>query len=382
MLRPALSEDDDPKLDFELRSWRELESIRTDWADLAARAECPNVFYDPVFAVNAAKALGVEHVLKAALFWRGQGSTRRLSGFLPLITRRRWIVTPPNLEVWTNPYAPASHPLTEPGVAEVLGRTLVQGLADTANLPRILMMPNLVLDSAFAIDLLGAGAPLFVHNGYQKPIARTELDGAGYLSHAVRPKRQKEWKRRRSHLEAKGDLQFRVLRDPSELTQAGERFIALEASGWKGRRGTALENSAAGAALFRSVVADMAGDGRLRIAELSLDGKTIVSFVILCSPGHYWLWKTTFDETHAKQSPGHMALVDVIGAMLDETPGATIDSCAVEADHFSGRVLREFVAMGDVLLSTRPRPNIIFRTANVLEAVRGSVRTARNRIRS
>ena len=380
MLLPALSEDS-PKLDFELRPWRELDPIRTDWADLAMRAECPNVFFDPIFAVNAARVLGVEDALQAALFWRGDGSDRRLSGFLPLITRRRWIVTPPNLEVWTHPYAPASNPLAEPGVAGALGRTLVEGLASAANLPRILMMPNLVLDSAFAMDLLGAGAPLFVHNGYQKPVARADLDGTGYLAHAIRPKRRKEWKRRRGQLEAKGKPRFVVLRDPDELTEAGERFVALEASGWKGRRGTALRNNVVGAALFRSVVGAIGAEGRLRIAELRLDGKTIVSFVILCAPGHYWLWKTAFDETHARQSPGHMTLVDVVGAMLDETPGAVIDSCAVEADHFAGRVLREFVAMGDVLLSTRPRPNIIFRTANLLESMRGVVRAARNRIR-
>jgi CelD/BcsL family acetyltransferase involved in cellulose biosynthesis len=354
------------------------------WAALAAAAETPNIFYDPAFALPAADAFGVSNQLQVALFWRNQNGhseqDRRLAGLLPLIRRRRWLITPTNLEVWTHPYGPASVPLAAPDVADELGRVLVRGLAAARDMPRIVVLPQLVIDSAFAMGLLGAKAPLFVHGGFQRPVAHQPLDGTAYIAKAIRSNRRNRLKRQRRHLAEQGELFFRMLGPEDDLVAGCARYLTLEAEGWKGRGGTALSHDARGLRLFEGVTANFIAGKRLRVAELMLDERPVASLIILCGAGRWWFWKIAFDERHAAQSPGRLILVDAVTAALNESPGIVIDSCAADADHFSGNVLREREAVGTVLMSTRPRPNIIFRTANRLESLRNGARALKQRL--
>src|SRR5580692_9489470 len=67
-------------LAVEWRSLSELESIADEWRELAARAIEPNVFYEPAFALEAAKIFGRD--AGALLVWSGT-SPRKLLGFFP-----------------------------------------------------------------------------------------------------------------------------------------------------------------------------------------------------------------------------------------------------------------------------------------------------------
>jgi CelD/BcsL family acetyltransferase involved in cellulose biosynthesis len=360
--------------------------LAEDWAALAARAETPNVFFDPAFALPAAEALGVQDQLHAALFWWAAGQDeqegrRHWWGFVPLIRRRRWVVTPTNLEVWAHPYGPSSVPLSDPDFTDDMGRALVRELAATSDMPRIMVLPQLVIDSAFAVGLLGAGAPLFVHGGFQKPVAAQDLDGDAYIAKAIRSNRRNRLKRQRRQLSEQGALQFRMLGAEDDLKAGCARYLALEAEGWKGRGGTALSYDARGLKLFEGVTANFIAADRLRVAELMLDDQPVASLIILWSEHRCWFWKIAFDERHVAHSPGRLLLVDAVTAVLNEVPGIVIDSCAGVAEHFSGNVLREREAVGTVLLSTRPRPNIVFRSANLLEHAREVVRFLRQKLR-
>jgi hypothetical protein len=376
----------DSQISFECRPWSDLSGLIENWAALALRADMPNIFFDPVFAVPAARALGVEDRLQAALFWRNarpdDPTERQLVGFAPLIHNRRWLVPPTNLEVWTHPYGPSSLPLADPEFADEMGRALVTGLAATADMPRIMVLPKLVIDSSFAAGLLGAGAPLFVHDGFQKPMVALDLDGDAYIAHAIRSNRRNRMKRQRKQLSKMDALEFRMLGPGDDLDGACKRFLALEGAGWKGRSGTALTEDVEGLALFDGVTASCMAAGRLRVAELTLGDHPLASLIILCSERRCWFWKITFDERQAAHSPGRLLLVDAVTALLNETPGMVIDSCAGVADHFSGNVLREREAVGTVLLTTRPSPNIIFRAANMLERARASARSLKQRLGS
>ena len=66
-------------------------------------------------------------------------------------------------------------------------------------------------------------------------------DRAGYLDHAIPHKKRKELRRLRKRLADAGTLTSTTTADPSALTAALLDFLALEASGWKGRAGTAAQ---------------------------------------------------------------------------------------------------------------------------------------------
>src|SRR5580698_6419333 len=138
-------------LAVEWRSLSELESIADEWRELAARAIEPNVFYEPAFALEAAKIFGRD--AGALLVWSGT-SPRRLLGFFPArIETRRYGVRMPVLVGWTHPYAPLGMPLVEREAAEPVVAAWLDHLANDPGLPGLVLLPFLPEDSAFAVAL-------------------------------------------------------------------------------------------------------------------------------------------------------------------------------------------------------------------------------------
>ena len=92
--------------------------------------------------------------------------------------------------------------------------------------------------------------------------ARACLDATGdpdqLLRDALGAKKLKELRRQRNRLADHGDIVFHAARTPDEVAQALETFLALEMSGWKGERGTALAQDAGDAAFIRSATIALA----------------------------------------------------------------------------------------------------------------------------
>ena len=115
-------------LPVEWRSLLELESIEEEWRELAARALEPNIFYEPAFALPAARVFGRD--AGAVLVWSGT-NPRKLLGFFPArIAPRRYGLKLPVLVGWTHPYAPLGTPLVEREAAEPVIAAWLAHLAD------------------------------------------------------------------------------------------------------------------------------------------------------------------------------------------------------------------------------------------------------------
>ena len=100
----------------EWRPLEQLEPIAGEWRELAERALEPNVFYEPAFALPAARVFGRD--AGAVLVW-SQTQPRRLLGFFPArIERRRYGLHLPVLVGLTHPYGPLGVPLVEREAAE------------------------------------------------------------------------------------------------------------------------------------------------------------------------------------------------------------------------------------------------------------------------
>src|SRR6185503_3139216 len=93
---------------------------------------------------------------------------------------------------------------------------------------------------AFA-DVLGRDgmAPLVLQSHVRACLDAT-CDADEILRDALGAKKLKELRRLRNRLAEHGAINFDVARTPAEMTTAVETFLTLEASGWKGQRGTAL----------------------------------------------------------------------------------------------------------------------------------------------
>src|ERR1700733_1681101 len=138
-------------LAVEWRPLAELGSIAAEWRELATRALDPNIFYEPAFAVEAARVFGRD--AGAVLVWSGT-SPRQLLGFFPArIEQRRYGLRLPVLVGWTHPYAPLGMPLVEREAAEPVIAAWLDHLADNPELPGLLLLPFLPEDGPFAAAL-------------------------------------------------------------------------------------------------------------------------------------------------------------------------------------------------------------------------------------
>ena len=123
--------------------------------------------------------------------------------------------------------------------------------------------------------------------------------------------------RYRKRLEREGRLVFRTSAGPGHL-QDLERFLALEASGWKGGNGTAILQDPGAQELYTRFAATCDARGGLRLQLLELDGALVAAdYTVVSSDGAYLL-KTAYDERCAHLSPGLVLRAEALRSAVQE----------------------------------------------------------------
>ena len=114
--------------------------------------------------------------------------------------------------------------------------------------------------------------------------------------------------------------------DGADLEAAFERFVALEATGWKsggagaagtagataGGRGTAIAHDRAALGFYRALLRPRAPGLAPTIVELELDGRTVAAQLALRTGTALHLLKIAYDESLAAASPGSLLLDSLI----------------------------------------------------------------------
>jgi CelD/BcsL family acetyltransferase involved in cellulose biosynthesis len=124
--------------------------------------------------------------------------------------------------------------------------------------------------------------------------------------------------RRRRALEKEGDLAFRVVTDAASIDQDLDALLALEASGWKGKGGTAIAGDAALVAHYRAFAETAAAQGWLRLYMLELNEKLIAADYGCVFRNCGYLIKTAYDEDLGRFAPGLVLRAAVLGASIEE----------------------------------------------------------------
>lgn len=347
-----------------------------DWRALAARAAEPNVFADPDYVLPALRHLGDADV-RFLIVERERAGGDQLAGVLPLrLTRRLWGV-PLLLALHHLPYGPHGTPLIDAENAQAICAALIEALAE-GPAPAALLLPHLVEDGAFATALAAALDTAGRRIARFEPFARAAMkpapaERAGYLAGALSKHRRRRIEGQRRKLEAEGGPVTVHPAPGDAAADALERFLALEAAGWKGARGTAAGRSESLAAFFRESTARLAARGRAEVIELRQGADTIAAGVLLRHGPHAWFYKTAYDEHLARHSPG--VLLDLAASEhLLADPGISIgDSLATVSDPYFERMWRERLPMADWLVEITPEDNR-FALARWLEGLRRRVR--------
>src|ERR1700676_4482509 len=369
-------------LAVEWRMLSELEPIADEWRELAARALEPNVFYEPAFALEAAKIFGGD--AGALLVWSGT-SPRKLLGFFPgRIEPRRYGLKLPVLVGWTHPYAPLGTPLVEREAAEPVIAAWLAHLADDPELPGLVLLPLLPVDGPFAIVLDAivrrAQMPVADFNTHQRAVLVPNGDRLFYVERTVGRHRHKELRRYVRRLGDIGALLFTTATEPETVATAIEDFFKLETRGWKGKAGTAAASHEDVPNFIAAAVSGLAAEDKVAINRIFIDGSAIAVTIMLRSADTAWFWKIVYDENFAQHSPGVVLTFAVTEDLVEDTTLVRTDSCAAANHPMIDHIWRERLALSDRLIAVRPLTS--FSAVRRLEMLRNAALAAAKAVRS
>ena len=358
---------------------------------LTHRAIEPNVFFSARFLAPAMPRL--EDKLIRLLVMRDEDESRsRMRFLMPYsVERPGFSLGAPIMRVWANPYGPLGTPLLDQeDAAETLDNLLETLGRGDLDLPSVMVIPHARMEGPF-VQLLRAVAvsrnlAVTETELCDRPMLESLEDGQTYLKQSISAKHLRERRRQRRQLGEIGTLTYDVARSPEDVRIRMEEFLMLEASGWKGRRRSAMVSDRYRAAFAREAITNLAEADNVRIHTLNLDGKAIASTIVFIMGGTAYTWKTAFDEAYAQCSPGQLLMDDLTANHLDD-PNITItDSCAVPDHPVMSRLWRERCAMGTLIIGLTPTGDRDVRqVANQLhlyQNTRNLARVVRNRLRS
>ncbi|HEY0710583.1 MAG TPA: GNAT family N-acetyltransferase [Polyangia bacterium] len=372
----------------------DLDAYLPAWNVLVGHALEPNVFYEPCFLRSALRAFaglsasGGPSLDLALVLVLGEpeGPPTRtprneLWGLFPLERRP----PEPNLplshfRLFQHDYSYLPLPLVHRNYGAQVMAAFFDWLHEQRRCPPLLAIDDLPVGGGvhqLLVDELGRrGATLHVRDRWSRALLAPTCDAETYEATALAGKHRKELRRQRRRLGELGKLEFCVLAPPAppaparphaaekadpsgtadqraasespptpvaneELENWLGEFMVLEASGWKGRQGTALGSRIPDALFFLEMARACYAAGRLTATAVRLDGKALVMQILLRSGSGAFAFKIGYDEDFARFSPGVLLELDLVERVANHHFLAWIDSAAARNHPMINRLWTE-----------------------------------------
>ncbi len=327
-----------------------LQALVPQWEALAAQAIEPNPFFEHWMLRPALASLGGGEV-DVLCVWLGA----TLELLLPVQRLPRFKGLPLRaFSVWRHRHCLLGTPLVRAGSApEALGALLEWMRRERAA-------------SVFELSCLVAGGPVhqaivealgrrggswFAVDAYARPLLRRDRDARSYVASSLSAESRKKLRRAERRLCEQGDLVRRALRPGDDIAKWAEELLRLEASGWKGKRGSALACSEANRRFALEVFTEAFARGRLMMVGLDLGGRPIARYTAFTGGEGAFSFKTAYDEDFRRCSPGILAEVEMIGEFHERAELRWMDSFTAPGNGtlawlWKDRCLVQHVALG------------------------------------
>lgn len=319
------------------------------WQSLAERAAEPNACYLPEWelAVNAFSS-GRTNVSALS----SHADNGDMIGLMPATSALRAYQLPLPAYVTADAFPPLGTILLDRDKSDEAASSLMQQARNSG--ARVLILRDTPLDGAvmqaFTRVLGWSGLHPIVLHSHRRALLDATRDADELLHEALGSKKLKELRRQRNRLADTGEVAYRVASTSDEVIPALEIFLKLEASGWKGKRGTALLQNEGHLAFIRRAVRDMAAAGHCQVISLHAGGTPVAAAIVLRHLDRAIYFKLGVDERFAKYSPGVQMTLDLTRQMCADPTIASVDSTA-DANHaMIDPIWRERLAVGDILI--------------------------------
>lgn len=294
-----------PLVVSELRELGAMSALAAEWSELLAVVD-HEVFSRPEFITAWLRSFARPEALRLLVARDGKGV---LNGVLPLVETRcpefgvRALQSAANVHssrfdlVARDPATAADAFITHLAQDESWGVLRLTDVPEGAACWNLLMAAQ------------SAGFPIGTWNSHQSRHLRlpstVEALRAGLSKNLL-----SNLRRRRRRLSELGAVTVEHFTGGPELDTRLEELFRVEASGWKGRQGTAIEQEAQTHGFYREVARAAADGGYLSMYFLRLDGHAIAVDLALRYRGRFLSLKVGYDEAYARFSPGQLLTED------------------------------------------------------------------------
>ena len=276
------------------------------WRTLAAQAAEPNPFFEPEYVLPAAELIGGRRVallvVRASAGW---------AACLPIHRPRRWHRVPARgMATWQHRYCFLGTPLVradgiESAVGEMTRELMRQRTAAFVGFDSL--SDEGPVREALRASVEEEGGEELRVDVHERAALRRRATSQGYPN--LKAKRRHELARKRRRLEEELGGGLETL-DRAQECEAVDQFLELEASGWKGRGGTALASVELDAHFFRTVCRSFRGLGRLHLLSLEANGERVAMACNVRAGEGIFCLKIAFDERWRRYSPGAQLMLD------------------------------------------------------------------------
>lgn len=376
-------------------SWEDLLHWVPAWNRLAESAVWRNPSLEPNFLLPALRHLNPGNV--RVLIATAQESLkeppdpqpvsrpapRELLAVVPVRMTRLYGLPLAAAEVWQHEQCFDATPLIHSGHAATTWKSILEFLNDHG--VSLLKMDLVSAEKGFQ-DLLdqtleqSAGRiARFQKNRFERAAFRPAKSIDEYLQNCLSKNARKSFRKQLKRLKAAGDFSVESMIPRNDAPQLAAEFLDLEASGWKGRDGTALASSSCTRQFYLDLIAESAKSGKARFLTLRLDGQPIAMLSDIQSNRTVYSYKTAYDESFAQFSPGVVA--EFLNLQeLHEDGIELADSCTAADNATINRVWGQKLKFQNLVLALRPgMPQWVVKS---LPMAHGLVRWLRRKLNS
>ncbi|MDE2229560.1 MAG: GNAT family N-acetyltransferase [Alphaproteobacteria bacterium] len=314
-----------------------LERHLQAWEDLSTTALEPNVFYEPWLLRPALRHLrGGADLVFVLVYAQMPGAADQpsvLCGFFPLERLSHYKNLPVSaLRLWKHVHCFLSSPLVRAETAQACFQAVFDWAATDPRGSILIEFGDVSGDGplwkAFVEFLEDRRDPTLMLECSTRALLRPRADATSYLDAALSPKKRRTLRQQESALRRQGALEYAMLAGDGDIDGWIENFLRLEASGWKGREGTALSCNPAQKQFFAETLREAFRRGRLMMLAQTLDGRPIAQLCnFLCRNGSF-AFKVAFDEAYARFSPGVLLELENIAEVHRHAWIRWMDSCS------------------------------------------------------
>ena len=239
----------------------------------------------------------------------------RLVGVLPVVITPHRILgaARPVLRTLFDDHTPSGDILLDANYAVLALRAMLSKLGEEIpahlgievrrvrqNSPLLAALPKGLDDHRLLIGLCSKGSLIRLEGGRDEYMA-----GLG---------KKMRWnlKNSRKKLQEMGEVSVEIKRGADANEDFVQDFLSIEASGWKGRNGTAIANDPDTTAFYTALVRSFASQGRLEWHVLRVQGRVVAASMGIRCGASLMIPKIGFDENYAAGAPGRILTGELI----------------------------------------------------------------------